>query len=73
LTSKAFAQKYLREKAKEARSYGAEDIQLGLLDSFDREWADFAFENSMSPIGDSKQRYMARLKANQESGANFNP
>ena len=73
LTCKANAQKYLQEKAMEARSYGAEDIQLILIDSFDSEWMKFASDNSMSAIGDSKQRYMARLKANQESGANINP
>jgi hypothetical protein len=74
LTSKAAAQKYLFEKATEARSYGAEDIQLILIDSnFDSEWMRFASEHSMSAIGDKKQRYMARLKANQESGANINP
>jgi hypothetical protein len=27
----------------------------------------------MSVIGDSKPRYIARLKANRESGANINP
>ncbi|MEX0643476.1 MAG: hypothetical protein WD468_12285 [Pirellulales bacterium] len=74
LTSNDVAQRYLVEKATLARSYGAKDIQLILIDSsFDSEWMKFASENAMSAIGDSKQRYMARLKANQESGANTNP
>lgn len=73
LRSKAVTQKYLLEKAMAARSYGAEDIHLILIDSFDSEWMKFASENSMSAIGDNKQRYTARLKANQESGANINP
>ncbi len=73
LTSSAVAQRYLLEKATLARNYGAKDIQLILIGSFDSKWMKFASENSMSPIGDSKQRYMARLKTNQESGANINP
>lgn len=73
VTSKAVAQKCLQEIAMEARSYGAEDIQLIVIDSFESEWIKFASENSMSAIGDSQQRYLARLKANQDSGANINP
>ncbi|HVT26516.1 MAG TPA: hypothetical protein VHE81_00725 [Lacipirellulaceae bacterium] len=71
--SKADAQEYLLAKEAEARTYGATDVQLVVIDSFDSEWMKFAIQHSMSAIGDSKQRYSARLKANQESGANINP
>jgi len=73
LTSNSVAQKNLLELATLARSYGAKDIQLILICTFDSEWMKFASENSMSAIGDNKQRYLARLKTNQESGANINP
>lgn len=73
LSSKAVAQKYVVETAREVRNYGATDIQLILIDSFDSEWMRFASENSLSVIGDTRQRYITRLKANQESGANINP
>lgn len=69
----AVAQKHLVEKAAEARSYGAEDIQLGIIGGVDRDWMKFGIDNSMSVIGDSKPRYLAQLKANRESGANINP
>lgn len=72
--STAAAQKEILKMAAEARSCGATDVQLILLDNFDGEWARFATTaNSMSIIGDSTQRYSARLKANQDTGANFNP
>lgn len=71
--SNADARNNLLHQAAIARGYGATDIQLILIDSFDGEWTNFAFANSMALIGDSKQRYMARLKANQETGANINP
>ena len=73
LKSKSDAQKYLLEKAEVARSYGAEDLLLILIDSFDPVWMKFGSDNSMSIISDSAQRYIARLKANQETGANINP
>jgi hypothetical protein len=73
LLPNAVAQKYILEQATEARNNGAQDIQLILVDTFDPEWANFAQKNSMSVIGDTKERYQARLKANQESGANINP
>jgi hypothetical protein len=73
LMSKEAAKKCLLQKASDARSYGAEDIQLITIDSFDFEWTDFAREHSIKSIGDNKARYIARLKANQESGANINP
>lgn len=71
--SKAEAQDYILRKAAVARSYGATDIQLITLDSFDPEWVQFALENSMSSIGEKRKRYLARLEANQKSGANINP
>jgi hypothetical protein len=73
LTSRDLAQKTILEQASIARSYGAEDLQLILIDSFDPKWMTFGEENSLSVIGETKQRYMKRLKANQESGANINP
>jgi hypothetical protein len=73
LTSSDIAQKTILEQASSARHYGAKDVQLILIDSFDPKWFAFAEDNSLTTIGDSKQRYMERLKANQESGANINP
>jgi hypothetical protein len=71
--SVAAAQNIILEQATTARENGANDIQLILIDGSDAEWMRFARENSMSVIGESKPRYMARLKANRESGANINP
>lgn len=71
--SRKSAEEYIRGKAIEARNYGANDIQLILIDKFDTEWMKFAEDNRLAAIGDTKQRYMARLKANQETGANINP
>jgi hypothetical protein len=73
LMSSDIAQKTIIEQASIARSYGAEDLQLILIDSFDPKWMTFGEDNSLSVIGDSKQRYMKRLEANQKSGANINP
>jgi hypothetical protein len=73
LIPKATAQKYILDKATKARNNGAKDIQLILVDSFDPEWMEFASENSMSIVGESRERYLKRLKANRESGANINP
>ena len=73
LKSNAVAQRLILEQASTATAYGAEDIQLILVDNFDSEWMTFANDNSLSAIGESKQRYTARLKANRESGANINP
>jgi hypothetical protein len=69
----AAAQKIILEQATAARENGATDIQLILIDDSDADWMKFARENSMSVVGESKPRYMARLKANRESGANINP
>jgi hypothetical protein len=67
------ARRRIIEMASEARSCGANDIHLITLDGFDPEWFRFANENSLTVIGESKNRYLARLKANQEPGANINP
>ena len=72
LVSRATAQSQILEQVATAKSYGAQDIQLILVDSFDPQWMAFAEEHSLSTIGESKQRYMKRLHANQESGANIN-
>jgi hypothetical protein len=73
LIPKAAAQNYILDEATKARSNGAKDIQLILIDGFDPEWMDFASKNAMSVIGESRERYLKRLKANRESGANINP
>jgi len=73
LTSKSVAQKLILDQASTARANGANDIQLIIVDDFDREWSKFASDNSLASIGESKQRYAAWLKANLESGANINP
>jgi hypothetical protein len=73
LKSNAIAKEEILRQAAVARSYGAKDLQLILIGDFSPEWMAFAQENSYSIIGDSKQRYLKRLKANQESGANINP
>ncbi len=73
LTSNVIAQELIMEQVSTARAHGAEDIQLILVGSFSPEWMAFANDNSLSSIGDSKQRYAARLKANQKTGANINP
>lgn len=72
-TSKAAAKKLILDQASTARANGADDIQLIIVDSFGREWSTFANNNSLACIGENKQRYAARLKANLESGANINP
>lgn len=69
----AIAQERILEKATRARSNGAKDIQLILLDGFDPAWMSFAQSNSMNVIGDTRDRYLKRLKANRESGENINP
>lgn len=71
--SRVEAQKEILAQVATARRYGAEDIQLILIDNFDHEWGMFAQENSLLTIGDSKPRYAKRLQANQETGANINP
>ena len=73
LISRVNAQEKILVQLATARSYGAEDIQLILVDKFDHEWMKFAEENSLATIGETKQRYVKRLRANQESGANINP
>jgi hypothetical protein len=73
LISKEEAKSCILEQAAEARSYGSKDIQLILIDDFNAEWMEFAAANSMAVIGDRRPRYLARLAANQESGANINP
>ncbi len=73
LTTKAIAQKLILDQASTARTNGAEHIQLIIVDSFDRDWSMFASDNSLAIIGESSERYVARLKANLESGANINP
>lgn len=70
---KTDAEKAILEQASIARSYGAKDVQLIMIDSFDPGWMGFAEDNGLSSIGDSKERYLKRLKANQETGANINP
>jgi hypothetical protein len=70
---RAAAQQYILEKATTARRNGATDIQLILIDGMDPEWVTFANENSMSVIGETRERYLKRLKANQKSGENINP
>jgi hypothetical protein len=67
------AEQSILEQARIARSYGAKDLQLGILGEWDNSWGEFAFKNSLSPIGDSRECYLKRLRANQESGANINP
>jgi hypothetical protein len=69
----AAAQRTILEQATAARENGANDIQLILIDSSPPEWMEFATQHSLSGIGDSKKRYITRLKANQKSGANTNP
>jgi hypothetical protein len=69
----ATAQERILEKATEARNNEAKDIQLILLDGFDPAWMRFAKSNSMNVVGDTRDRYLKRLKANRESGANINP
>jgi hypothetical protein len=73
LIPNATAQKIILKKAMEARRNGAKDIQLILIDDFDSEWMKFGSENSMSVIGENRERYLKRLKANRDSGANINP
>jgi len=73
MTSRSDAQKTILAQIATARDYGADDIQLILIDSFDAQWMVFAQDNSLSTISDGKQRYLKRLRANQESGANINP
>jgi hypothetical protein len=75
LVSNSDAEELILSQAALARSYGAEDIQLGLVDigSFDHGWRMFATENSLLTVSESKERYAKRLRANQESGANINP
>lgn len=67
------AEEKILEQVATARRYGAEDIQLILIDNFDQKWMKFAEQNSLSTISESKPRYAKRLRANQESGANINP
>lgn len=73
VTTNAQAKEQLLQQATVARSYGAEDIQLILVDGSTPEWRTFAKENGFKTIGERKQRYMKRLAANRESGANINP
>jgi hypothetical protein len=73
LTSEKLAKQRILEMATEASNYGAIDVQLVLVDNFALEWAKFGADNSMPPISDSKERYLTRLKANQDSGKNVNP
>lgn len=69
----ADAKHMIISQVRDARSNGAKDVQLILIDSFDADWMTFADEMGMATIGDSKERYEKRLKANQETGANINP
>src|SRR5262249_27078301 len=69
----ADAQKYVLGKAAEARTNGARDVQLILIDNAPREWMEFASQNSLTVVMENRQRYLARLRANQQSGANINP
>lgn len=69
----ADAKDMILDQASVARSNGAKDVQLILIDDFDADWMMFAEEHEMASIGDSKERYEKRLKANQETGANINP
>lgn len=73
LISRGNAEERILEQATTARSYSAEDIHLCLVDNFDVKWGIFAQRNSFLCISESKQRYLKRLRANQESGANINP
>ena len=67
------AKHVIRDQASTARSLGAKDVQLIQIDRYDPAWQTFADENSLTTINESKPRYLKRLNANQETGANTNP
>jgi hypothetical protein len=67
------AKSRLLDQANEARGYGSKDIQLISLGDLDRDWMAFAESNSLTVVSDSKERYLKRLAANQETGADVNP
>ena len=70
----AEAKERIAEQAATARSYGANDIQLIFIGQLTgREWMVFAEENRLTVISENKNRYLERLRANRESGANIDP
>ena len=73
ITTNALAQDLILKQANVARSNGAEDIQLIIVGKPEMEWFLFAQENSMAAIGETAERYAARLKANLETGVNIDP
>jgi hypothetical protein len=73
LVSREEAEGSILQQASTARSYGADDLQLILIDNFDSKWMGFGDQHSLSVIEDGKERYAKRLRANQENGANLNP
>ena len=72
-TSKLEAQALILKQSSTAKTNGATNIQLVVVDNFDPEWGAFAMKNSLKFIVETKQRYLKRLEANLESGANINP